>query len=87
MIRPVGTYLPMAVNYYWLHTTRCTTVYYQVEIESLTRTDPVIVPYIVEPKGEAVAWDYHGNGYFTLGEGHDQTLYYYRRIKETDVVG
>ena len=56
-------------------------------IESLTRTDPVIVPYIVEPKGEAVAWDYHGNGYFTLGEGHDQTLYYHRRIKETDVVG
>ncbi|CAC5390050.1 unnamed protein product [Mytilus coruscus] len=52
---------------------------------ALSASNPIAVPYIQEPKGEAVSWDNHGNGYFTLGEGHDQTLYYYGR--NTDIVG
>ncbi|XP_076082569.1 uncharacterized protein LOC143053665 [Mytilus galloprovincialis] len=52
---------------------------------ALSASNPITVPYIQETKGEAVSWDNHGNGYFTLGEGHDQTLYYYGR--NTDIVG
>ncbi|XP_063406034.1 uncharacterized protein LOC134689994 [Mytilus trossulus] len=52
---------------------------------ALSASNPINVPYIQEPKGEAVSCDKHGNGYFTLGEGHDQTLYYYGR--NTDIVG
>ncbi|HEX2971317.1 MAG TPA: hypothetical protein VHP11_03230 [Tepidisphaeraceae bacterium] len=37
------------------------------------------VPYIIEPNGEAIAWAADGNGYYTLSEGSDQPLYFYRR--------
>ncbi len=43
-----------------------------------------ILPYILEPGGEAIAWDYQGlhqppAGYFTLSEGANANLYYYPR--------
>ncbi|MEX0643644.1 MAG: Ig-like domain-containing protein [Pirellulales bacterium] len=38
------------------------------------------VPYTVETKGEAVTFDQQGRGYFTVGEGLQQPLYYYGRV-------
>jgi len=40
------------------------------------------VPYIMEPQGEAVAWRYDGNGYFTLSEelgNIPAVLYFYSK--------
>ncbi|KAJ8312237.1 hypothetical protein KUTeg_009610 [Tegillarca granosa] len=41
---------------------------------------PVSLPYIHENRGEALCWDEHGQGYYTLGEGSNKHIYYYRRI-------
>ena len=41
---------------------------------------PVELPYIYEKQGEAVCWDAYTTGYYTLGEGWHQPLYYYLRI-------
>ncbi len=40
------------------------------------------VPYTSELQGEAVGFDAVGSGYFTLGEGAGQPLYYYQRGTE-----
>ena len=40
------------------------------------------VPYIMEPQGEAVAWRYDNNGYFTVSEEYGNTpaiLYFYSK--------
>lgn len=37
-----------------------------------------LLPYTAEPQGEAIAFCGQGSGYFTLSEGLDQPLYYYR---------
>lgn len=41
---------------------------------------PISLPYIHENRGEAVCWDENGQGYYTLGEGSNKHIYYYRRI-------
>lgn len=43
---------------------------------------PATMPYILEPQGEAVAWQAQGNGYYTLSEsfrGLPVRLYFYPR--------
>jgi hypothetical protein len=43
---------------------------------------PLLLPYKVEPQGEAFAWMPDGSGYYTLSEktgGIDPVLYFYRR--------
>ncbi|KAK3088298.1 hypothetical protein FSP39_017222, partial [Pinctada imbricata] len=47
-------------------------------LQSIVRR-PRKLPYIYERQGEAVCWDAQGSGYYTLGEGVQQPLYYYRR--------
>jgi len=36
-----------------------------------------MLPYTLEPQGEAVAWDARERGYFTLSENASQPIYYY----------
>ncbi len=41
------------------------------------------VPYVIEPQGEAVAWRYDGNGYFTASEEYSDiqsNLYFYSKL-------
>jgi hypothetical protein len=43
---------------------------------------PVMLPYILEPQGEAIGWKAGGNGYYTIGEefrGIPARLYFYPR--------
>ncbi len=49
--------------------------------EALKR-QPLLLPYTIEPQGEAIAWMPDGSGYYTLSEkagGVDPVLYFYRR--------
>lgn len=60
---------------------------YMWERKNLTIQDALIqpaleVPYIMEPQGEAVAWRYDGNGYFTVSEEYGEipaVLYFYSK--------
>lgn len=50
--------------------------------EALKR-QPLLLPYRVEPQGEAFGWMPDGSGYYTLSEKVDDTipvLYFYRRL-------
>lgn len=38
-----------------------------------------MLPYTVEPQGEAIGFCAQGSGYFTVSEGLHQPIYYYRR--------
>lgn len=41
-----------------------------------------VLPYIPEPQGESIAWNYDGSGYVTLSERNepkDQIFYFYKR--------
>jgi len=52
-------------------------------VEQTLQRPPETVPYIVEPQGEAVAWDADGQGYYTVSEeplGIPARLYYYPRL-------
>ncbi|CAG2224384.1 unnamed protein product [Mytilus edulis] len=40
---------------------------------------PQVLPYHNERQGESVCWDVHGDGYYTLSEGANQPLWYYKR--------
>ncbi len=49
------------------------------------KKDPMSVPYIPEPQGEAVCWRADGQGYYTISEepgGIPSHLYFYPRINE-----
>jgi hypothetical protein len=41
---------------------------------------PVKVPTASEPQGEAVCWDKNGIDYYTISEGRNQPLYYFRSL-------
>ncbi len=63
--------------YYWrkLPDEKCWTIF---------EKDPVNVPYIPEPQGEAVCWRADGLGYYTVSEelgGIPSHLYFYPRLK------
>lgn len=49
------------------------------------QTTPLTVPYTPERQGEAVAFSADGSGYYTLSEGSNATLYYYKRVVEPTV--
>jgi len=52
------------------------------KIETVLSRKPVILPYVLEPQGEAVCFSAINNGYFTLsekGQGDDLKLYFYKR--------
>jgi len=40
------------------------------------KRDPIRVPYMPEPQGEAICFSANGNGYFTLSERADTTIDY-----------
>lgn len=45
---------------------------------------PVVLPYVPEPQGEAIAFDHYGLGYYTVSEvakGERAVLYFYKRVK------
>ena len=51
-------------------------------IEETLMSTPEIVPYIIEPQGEALGWKKDGSGFFTLSEEPrdiEAILYYYRK--------
>lgn len=67
--------------YYWCRTSG------QSIFEALA-AEPVIVPYIREPQGEAVAWAADSTGYFTVSEEANAIpahVYFYPRKKTTSV--
>jgi len=39
---------------------------------------PTILPYIIEPQGEAIGFNLEGTGYYTVSEGLKPELYYYQ---------
>ncbi len=43
---------------------------------------PFIIPCNAEQQGEAIGFDAWGQGYYTLGEGSDPPLLYYRRLSD-----
>ena len=47
------------------------------DIESVFATSPCSAPLVFEPQGEAVAFAPDGEGYYTLGEGAHQPVYFY----------
>lgn len=50
---------------------------------------PVILPYILEPQGEAICWEAHANGYFTTSEEFlniPAHLYFYPRLDTTTAI-
>ncbi|MDB5207578.1 MAG: hypothetical protein JWR72_2653 [Flavisolibacter sp.] len=60
--------------------------YYKIgageKIETALQKAPAIIPYQIEPQGEAVCFSNDNNGYFTVSEkgfGSDVKLYFYKR--------
>lgn len=52
------------------------------KLESALGKTPFVLPYVVEPQGEAVCFSNSGNGYFTLSEkgvASEVKLYFYKR--------
>jgi hypothetical protein len=67
--------------YYWNRTA-------DENIWDVLTDEPIIVPYIVEPQGEAVCWGADEMGYYTVSEeyGIEANLYYYPRINPAQVI-
>ena len=64
--------------FYW-HREPGETVY-----EALQR-QPLLLPYTLEPQGEAFGWMPDGSGYYTISEkvaGIDPVLYFYKRLSQ-----
>ena len=59
--------------YYW-HRHPMTSV-----METLRRRPIKIERIHDEPQGEAICWDANGDGFYTLSEGHNQPLIYFKR--------
>ena len=49
-------------------------------VEKALREKGTKVSYHPEVQGEAVAWAADGSGYYTLGEGRHEPLYFYQRL-------
>ncbi|XP_060066354.1 uncharacterized protein LOC132546648 [Ylistrum balloti] len=50
-----------------------------ISVKETLMQSPVGVSFHHEKDAEAVAWDAIGRGYYTVSEGHHETLYYYLR--------
>ncbi len=58
-------------------------------IVSLLQREPVVLPYMPEIQGEAIAFEATGAGYYTLNErmrGNKQQLIYYKRVDDSTTV-
>jgi len=67
--------------FYWLLTP-------EQELWEAFVDEPVILPYVMEPQGEAVCWKSDGMGYYTISEetgGVPAHLYFYPRIGSPSV--
>ncbi|MCH8922641.1 MAG: tandem-95 repeat protein, partial [Planctomycetes bacterium] len=51
--------------------------------EALIGVEPIVVPYVVESKGEGVTFDPATGGYFTINEINPRTVYFYDRTLDT----
>lgn len=54
----------------------------QTTLFELLKTEPEVLPYLVEPQGEAIGWASDMSGYYTLSEKQSKViphLYFYRR--------
>lgn len=52
-------------------------------LEELVTTEPMMIPYVPEFQGEAIAWSLDGNGFYTLSESRKDRrahLMFYKRI-------
>lgn len=65
--------------YYWYKTS-------DESLKELLKKKPALVPYVTEPQGESIAFDRHGNGYYTLSEEVNNKkphlMFYQRRKKQ-----
>jgi len=55
----------------------------QTSVVDALANPPATVPYVIEPQGEAISWDFDGNGYFTVSEEFNNTpahLYFYPKM-------
>lgn len=43
------------------------------------RGTPTDLPYKAERQGESICWGWQDSGYYTISEGDNQPLYYYKR--------
>ncbi len=62
--------------YYWRRSA-------EMSLPQALASQPVALPYILEPQGEAICWDIGGAGYYTTSEepgGIPAHLYYYPRL-------
>jgi hypothetical protein len=57
--------------YYWPRPAR-------EPVWKIIQRPPTSLPYIVEPQGEAIGFDFQGAGYYTVGEGKRPELFYYK---------
>lgn len=51
-------------------------------IDELLQTEPTLIPYEKEPQGEAIAWTFNVDGFYTLSEEKDDIparLYFYEK--------
>ena len=58
--------------YYWKRTSSAEPIW-----QTLQRS-PSILPYTLEPQGEAIGFTIDGAGYYTVSEGVHAKLYYYK---------
>lgn len=58
--------------YYWKRSSSAEPIW-----QTLQRT-PSILPYTLEPQGEAIGFTIDGTGYYTVSEGVHAKLYYYK---------
>jgi len=57
--------------YYWTRTSH-------EAVWKTLRRKPAILPYIIEPQGEAIGFNLDGTGYYTVSEGIKPELYFYQ---------
>jgi hypothetical protein len=56
----------------------------QEDVATALSKQPVLLPYIAEPQGEAIGWNSDGSGYYTVSEeklGLSAHLYYYPKLQ------
>ncbi|KAL4231933.1 hypothetical protein ACF0H5_009509 [Mactra antiquata] len=55
-------------------------------LKHMTST-PQQLPYHRERQGEGIAWDHNVRGYYTLGEGTHQPIYFFERNPTSSIIG
>lgn len=63
--------------FYWRRTD-------STSLENLVTTEPMLIPYVPEFQGEAIAWTLDGKGFYTLSESRNDRrahLIFYKRVE------